>query len=60
MCVLIENLSLLEEELCNGKGMELFVGMDYFKKLNVGFALDEGKYDSYNLYSVSHCKYKLY
>ena len=57
MCVLIENLSLLEEELCNGKGMELFVGMDYFKKLNVGFALDEGKCDP--LLCIT-CKYKLY
>ena len=57
MCVLIENLSLLEEKLWNGKGMELFVGMDYFKKLNVGFALDEGKCDP--LLCIT-CKYKLY
>ena len=33
----------LDEEVGGKKGMKLFVEMDYFKKLNVGFALDEGE-----------------
>ena len=32
----------VDEELGGLKGMKLFVELDYFKKLNVGFALDEG------------------
>ena len=32
----------LDEEVGGKKGMKLFVELDYFKKLNVGFALDEG------------------
>jgi len=35
-------VSLSDEEVGGAKGMKLFVQMEYFKKLNVGFALDEG------------------
>ncbi|XP_065889540.1 aminoacylase-1-like [Dysidea avara] len=31
-----------DEELGGSNGMKLFVQLEYFKKLNVGFALDEG------------------
>lgn len=36
---------LVDEEVGGKKGMKLFTELDYFKKLNVGFALDEGLYD---------------
>ena len=35
-----------DEELGGLKGMKLFIELEYFKKLNVGFALDEGTYVS--------------
>lgn len=33
----------LDEEVGGNKGMETFVKHPEFKKLNIGFALDEGK-----------------
>ena len=33
---------LLDEEIGGSSGMNVFVGLDDFKSLNVGFALDEG------------------
>jgi len=35
-------VSSADEEVGGDKGMNLFVQLEYFKKLNVGFALDEG------------------
>lgn len=35
-------LLLLDEEIGGSSGMNVFVGLDDFKSLNVGFALDEG------------------
>ena len=37
----------VDEEIGGNNGMKLFVQLDYFKKLNVGFALDEGMISSY-------------
>ena len=34
--------AFVDEEVGGKKGMKLFIELDYFKKLNVGFALDEG------------------
>jgi len=39
---LYHHFFLSDEEVGGAKGMNLFVHMEYFKKLNVGFALDEG------------------
>ena len=33
---------LLDEEIGGSSGMNVFVGLDDFKSLKVGFALDEG------------------
>ena len=41
-------LTFVDEEVGGCNGMKLFVEMDYFKKLNVGFALDEGMVNSYH------------
>ena len=43
----------VDEELGGKKGMKLFIELDYFKKLNVGFALDEGTIIVINIVVVS-------
>ena len=40
-------LYFVDEEVGGMKGMKLFIELDYFKKLNVGLALDEGILNSY-------------
>ena len=46
---LYHHFFLSDEEVGGAKGMNLFVQMEYFKKLNVGFALDEGMIYVFNL-----------
>lgn len=40
--------AIVDKEAGGKKGMKLFLELDYFKKLNVGFALDEGMVNSYS------------
>ena len=46
-------INLTDEELGGLKGMKLFLELEYFKKLNVGFALDEGMYDMYKFMCIA-------
>ena len=48
----VDCLYVEEEELSGKLGMELFVHMDEFRQLNVGYAFDEGLANPTDAFSV--------